>query len=748
MAKDLIKIYNERQVKENFVPIDEEDIAHAVDIPVKEIKLEFIEKSSQKKPKKQAKRKSTSKKNWIEKFKIPGPEKLPPKGYILIITEKPQASIKIANALTDSAVVKKGASGVYYYEIEKDNKKIIVACAVGHLFTLAEVSKTYNAPSFNIKWAPNFLIRKGDFTKKYYDTLAKLCKKASEIIVATDYDIEGEVIGMNIVKYICNQKDAQRMKFSTLTQNELKQSYTNRSNTLNWHQGIAGETRHYIDWIYGINISRALMDAVKSAGRFRLISIGRVQGPTLNLLVKKELEIKAFNPEKYWQVFLEITDGKNTLEVKHIKDLKKQKDLEKFKELKGKKGKAKTEKSQHKVIPPAPFDLTSLQTEAYRHHRITPSNTLRAAQNLYLAGLISYPRTSSQKLPPEIGYNKIIKKIAKIFNLESSVTRKKPIEGKKSDPAHPSIYPTGEFQKLSGDDEKIFNLIAKRFISCFTDDAVLDDKKITAEIETLKFAAKGVTITKKGWMAVYPSNLKESELGDIEENIEVKNVKIEEKLTQPPKRYTPASIVSELEKKNLGTKATRSSIIETLYDRGYIKERSIEATTLGISMISTLEKNCPTIIEEQLTRDIEKRLENIRSSKSPLEKEKEILKDTEKVMSTIWEQFQKNKLNIGKDLIKATEKLWEEQKKDNQLMQCPVCKRGSLTIKYTKKYNRFFVACDNYPECKTTYTLPPNSLIKRTDKQCEFCKFSILMSIRKGKRPWFFCFNPDCPSKK
>jgi DNA topoisomerase-1 len=367
---------------------------------------------------------------------------------------------------------------------------------------------------------------------------------------------------------------------------------------------------------------------------------------------------------------------------------------------------------------------------------------------LYLAGVISYPRTSSQKIPKEIEYDKILKRLKKEFSFAKFASRKTPIEGKKSDPAHPSIYPTGEFHELDGDDEKIYNLIVKRFISCFCDDSVLDNKKINVVVEGLKFNTKGIAIVEKGWMNVYPSNVEEVEIPDMEGKVNVDKCDIEEKLTQPPKRYSPASIISTLEKKNLGTKATRSSILETLYDRGYIKDKSIKATSLGISLIQSLEKNCPIIIEEKLTRDIENSLEDIRNAKSPLKEEEKILEDTKKIIYKIGEKFEENEEQIGKDLVAATERLWAEQKKENEIMDCKVCDKGKLGIRYGKQYKRYFVACDNYPDCKTTYGLPPNGLMKKTEKICEECGFPMLMALRKGKRPWIFCFNPECASRK
>ena len=573
----------------------------------------------------------------------------------------------------------------------------------------------------------------------------------------TDYDVEGEVIGWNIIRFVAGknaEKTAKRMKFSTLTKQELESSYDNLQKTINWGQAYAGETRHFLDWMYGINLSRALMSAIKSAGRFKILSIGRVQGPALNLIVKKELEIQKFKSEPYWQVFINLKGHKP--ELIYEKNIKKKNDLDKFKNLKNQEGEAATEKKLRNLSPPYPFDLTSLQREAYRLFGINPSRTLQLAQNLYLAGLISYPRTSSQKIPPEIQPLKILNKLKNKFPEVNLTTRKMPIEGGKSDPAHPSIYPTGEQGTMNADEKKIYNLIAKRFISCFCEDALVEDKRITfiTDKSKLKFLAKGLEIKEKNWLNVYPIKIKEQEIEDIQGKKTIEKSRVEEKLTQPPRRYTPASIITELEKKSLGTKSTRANIIETLYNRNYIKEQSIQATPLGINLISSLEKHSKIIIDEKLTRHFEREMTSIQEAKKNLKNLQDItIKEAKKTITKISEDMKKNEDKIGKELVNATEENYKEERENNLLEICPVCKKAQLRIIFNRKFKRSFIGCSNYPKCKTTFSLPPGMIKIIKDKEgkiqlCEHCGFPKLMRILKGKRPWIFCFNPSCPTNE
>lgn len=755
--EEILKITTEKKPS-SVTPTDEilkKSVIKTSSKPLRS-ELETIEKPGivkrKKSTRKKATRKKTARKTAKKTITKNEPYKIPKillkkSGYELIITEKPQAALKISSAL-GNATKREFTRGVPYYDLKRNGKQIIVACAVGHLFTLKQMTPGSAIPNFDIDWVPNYIARKGDFSKKYYDTLLKLAKNAGEITVATDFDVEGEVIGTNIVKLICNQQDAKRMKFSTLTEKELNNAYDNKLPSIEWGQEIAGEARHHLDWYYGINLSRALMNAIKTTGKFKIMSIGRVQGPTLALIVKKEKEIQAFVPVPYWQVF--ITAKTPKLDFKYTKDIFDKNELTKFDNLVGKTGPATTKITEHIMPPNPPFNLTNLQTEAYKLFGTTPANTLKAAQSLYLAGLISYPRTSSQKLPEAIDYKTILQTLKIRYKVPALITKDRPIEGKKTDPAHPSIYPTGNKPPiLSGAEDKIYDLIVKRFLALFCDDAILERKRIVLDIEGLKFSKNGQEIKKKAWLDFYPTKTKEEQVPTVNKEMTVTNQNTEEKETQPPKRFSQASILSELEKRNLGTKATRASILDTLYDRGYIREKSIEATTLGISLIETLERYSPIIIDEDLTKELQDEMDKMAESKTkPLKEKEEIIEKAKKTIIKIAKDFERNEAKIGSELMNAEEKQRKRQKEENKLTKCPKCNYGDLAITYSPKNRRFFIACNAYPNCKTTYSLPPKGTIKKVGKDCEKCGFPLLMALSSGKKPWIFCFNTECETNK
>lgn len=667
----------------------------------------------------------------------------------LIISEKPAAANKIANALGTPTIKKVGQ--VSYYEIK--DKNIIIAPAVGHLFTLAEIKKTGKYPSFDISWQPTWEISKSSaFAKKYYNVLKKLAKEADEFIVACDYDIEGEVIGLNIVRYLCKQKDAERMKFSTLTAPELRQAYQNKSPTLDWGQAEAGLTRHYLDWYWGINLSKAVTKAFSlAAHRFQPLSIGRVQGPTLDLLNDRELEIQRFKPKNYWQISLLLNLHGKEFQALHKTDkFWKEEEAKKiFKKIKDKDAKINSiNKTERKSHPPFPFDLTTLQTEAWRCFRISPKQTLQIAQSLYTSALISYPRTSSQIIPPSIKTNKILKDIARQQQYKHALDllNRKPTKGKKKDPAHPPILPTGEFPKaLESREHKIYDLIVKRFLAIFGDSAVHETTNIDFEVEKEPFILKGIRTVKQGWQKLYEPYIKreEIELPSLKENeIFKQKSKSDKKQTEPPRRYSQASLIRTLEKENLGTKATRAQIIDTLYKRDYLQDMAIQVTKLGQEMISIFNKYAPDILSKELTRNFEDEMEKIRQRKF---KKELVLEKARKLITKLLIDFDKHQQAIGKELAQA---LTETQKEQNCLATCPNCKKGTIRIIYSKKTRKRFLACDAYPKCRTTWPLPQQGLVKVTKIKCKECGMPKISVFTKGRRPWQFCPNMKCPGRE
>ena len=663
----------------------------------------------------------------------------------VIVCEKPTSAEKIAKALSPSAKKKVYNKKVKYWELKKDSKDITVVSAVGHLYSLTPDNpkdKVY----FDLHWAPAYEVNKrgSGFTKDYVRAIKKIAKGADSYVHACDYDTEGTLIGYNALKYACGQKDLSkisRMKFSTLTKKDLLEAYANKID-LDMNQVDSGIARHVLDYYFGVNISKALMKSVRSAKhRFLKLSAGRVQTPTLSILVEREKEIKNFVPEPYWMIKA-IIEGK--IEVDHVdgKIFDKARAEEIMAKCQGKDATVdKISISKSSTKPPVPFNLGGLQSEAYNVFGFSPKKTQTIAQNLYTSGYTSYPRTSSQKLPERLDFKSIFMQLSNDGEFRKHISqlpsKLKPNNGKKDDAAHPAIHPTGILpQGLSKDDKKIYELIVYRFISVFFEAAKFETMSTTLDIENEKFRFRRRRVTHKGWMEHYPfRKIDDEEFPDFKEGdlVKVLDLISDEKETKPPARYNQASLIKELEKRELGTKATRADIIDKLYDRKFITgTQKIEVNQLGENMIDTLSTYCKDITSEELTRNFENKLEGIDNNTATRQ---EIITDGQKEVTVILGDISKNSKEIGN-------KLYDAYQESNIVGTCPNC-GGNLVKRYSPKTKAYFVGCSNYPDCTTVYSIPKGTNFLK--KKCEKCGLPI---ISFGKPRQRACLDANCGKDK
>ncbi len=678
--------------------------------------------------------------------------------HTLIISEKPQSAFRIASALAEGSAKKVKKGGAYWYEFTRNDKKHVVVPAVGHLFALdTKKGKGWDYPVFDVNWVPTHGKKGYEYTKKYFNNIKRLVKKPREFIIATDYDREGEVIGFNILRFLCNKEDAKRMKFSTLTKTDLVEAYDNVMKNIDFGQAEAGLTRHFLDFFWGINTTRALTLAMKGflKNAFVVVSSGRVQSPTLKILAKREKEIKTFKPDPYWQLELHcLCDGRVLVALYEKDKIWKKDNAQKiYDECKDKDGKVKDiQKRTYKHLPPVPMDTTALLTEAYSSFGFSPSQTMSLAEALYNQALISYPRTGSQKLPAKIGYKKILTELSKIkgfkqFAREILSKPLKPREGKKIDPAHVAIYPTGEIPKrLTKQQTKLYDLIVKRFFAVFGKPAIREHVKVILDVKGHKFILSGARTVDQGWIRYLKEyvKFKEQALPEMKKGqvLKARELLLLDKETQPPNRFSQASIIHEMEKHGLGTKATRSQILRTLYDRGYISGRSIQVTDFGEKVIEVLNDYCPRIINEELTRKFEEEMERISETKK---KRKDVVNNARKVLTEILSDFKRHEDNIGEELSKA----YISYKKDQKVIgKCPEC-GSDLRIITSRRTGKRFVGCSGYKDgCRFSTPLPKHGFIKGLEKSCKVCGYPMIAVKFRGKRWFTSCTNMQCPTKE
>lgn len=683
----------------------------------------------------------------------------------LCISEKPTAAKRLATALDEKKKPKKiqtprSFSKVPVWESVRGRDKIITIPALGHLYSTVEDSTFgWHYPAFSYKWVPSYIANEKNNTKPFILAFEKFGKEIPNVIVATDYDLEGEVIGATIAKYACKQEltNVKRMKFSTLTDKDIIEAFTNLQPSININVAHAGFTRHEVDWLFGINLTRALTLAIKhSTGRYKLITTGRVQGPTLKFVADREREIQTFVPVPRWVIDAQIAFEGEAIPIEYSKKFIST--LAEANQIvtgtKGKEGIVKDIVTKQIIQnPPPPFNLSVLQSEAYRYFGYAPSRTLKIAETLYLDALISYPRTSSQQFPDTINHREIIKELSKnnLYSSRASTLLSKtkliPTMGSKKDPAHPPIHPTGKTNSNPRTEEKnIYNLITCRYLALFGEAAIKESLRLDLNFNNFIYYLRGIKVVKKGWLALYApfGKVEEIELpglvvGDI---VRLLSVDHKQSFTQPPSRYNPNSLLKKMEDEELGTKATRAQIIDILYSRGFIEDESINATDLGFAVIDTLEKNSPEIISIELTRKLEREMEAITLGELPRE---QVLLNSIRELKDVLEKFQKKEKIIGATLEEQIQNLTQRQR---MLGNCPVCKQGELIITRSTSTKKRFVGCTGYYKklCDWSAPIPQTGFASPAKKVCSYCGFPMLTLRRKGKRPFTMCPNwLTCP---
>jgi len=683
--------------------------------------------------------------------------------YTLVIAEKADAAERIASSISKEKVKKKTELNVPYFEFNRNGRRVVVVPASGHLYTVTQKRGGRNYyPVYTLKWVPKFTVERGsERTKNMVKLIEKLSRAADELVNAADYDIEGSLIGYTILKYACGerQNEAKRMKFSTLTRDELIHAYENLMPHLDFELAEAGQTRHEVDWLYGVNLSRALtLSALKQAEKYVTLSIGRVQGPTLQLVVQREVEIRSFVPTPYWEIDTVAEIQKNEYKLSYEKDrLEREKEaLEIAARCSGKTGEIfKIDEKEVRRAPLDPFDLGTLQNEAYRFFRYNPRRTLDIAERLYLDALTSYPRTSSQKLPPTINYRNVLEGLLKNKKYEKNAKRLlsqkdlTPKQGKKEDPAHPAIYPTGKppERELSAHEAKVYDIVVKRFMATFGKPTVSLRTQVSIECGGHNYFLHGRRIIDEGWISLYRPYVEAEETIlpwlSVGQKILLKSVESISKFTEPQRRYNPASLLKVMEENGIGTKATRADIIETLYERGYLRDERMEATEIGFTVIKILSKHCPEITSFELTRNIEDKMEKIEKK---IEQRANVLKDAVAELGPILGHLKSREKAIGVELAQAIK---TEALRRRFVGSCPECKTGNLIILRSRRTHKQFIGCTNFftGKCKKSLPLPQRARVSTTDRTCKTCSWPIIVVKWAKRRPFQVCINPECPAK-
>lgn len=574
--------------------------------------------------------------------------------------------------------------------------------------------------------------------KRIVSLLQKLSKKADLVTIATDFDTEGELIGKEayeLVRQANKSVTIDRARFSAITQQELHHAFSHTTD-LDFALAAAGEARQSIDLMWGASLTRFISLAARRGGQ-NILSVGRVQSPTLTMIVDREKEIEAFVPEKYWQLSLTTEKRGEAIEARHTSG--------RFHD------KAAAEQARNRSV--APLTVTEVRTGTKQDHSPSPfdtttyivaaarlgfsaANAMRIAEDLYMNGFISYPRTDNTVYPPSLDLDAILKTLhtspfRKDVDWILANRRAVPTRGKKSSTDHPPIHPTGcATKELLGDDAfRIYELVVRRFLATLAPDAQWKTLKILFDAGGEEYTTTGGQLMEPGWHAVYPfSEARETLLPAFEtgEKLPIKQVTLDEKETQPPARFTQSKLIQRMEELGLGTKSTRHEVIAKLVSRKYVEGAPLRPTLVGRAVIESLEVHADTITKPDMTATLESHMQLIKESTRTRE---DVIKESRKMLHAAFDQLEANEQVIGDDIRTRTAE-------EMNLGKCPVC-GGTLAIKHMRG-NSQFIGCSRYPDCTFNIGLPMAQwgFAVRTDDVCEKHGLNFVRLVRKGARPW------------
>ena len=615
-----------------------------------------------------------------------------------------------------------------------------VVASMGHIRDLPksklgiDVEHDFEPQYINIRGKANLI-----------NSLKKDAKAAKVVYLATDPDREGEAIAWHLA-YILGipENEVCRVTFNEITKETVKESIKN-PRKIDKNLTDAQQARRVLDRIVGYKISPILWKKVK-----RGLSAGRVQSVAVKLIVDRENEIEAFIPEEYWNIYAELSKNKEKFVARFYGKDGKKLELHKKEEVdeiiknieNGKYIVTDIKKGEKKRTPAPPFTTSTMQQEASRKLGFPIRKTMQVAQGLYegvkveekgTVGLITYMRTDSTRISEEARAAAKVH-ITQKYGEKYYENRYYKTKSGAQD-AHEGIRPTYidlEPEKvkdsLTPDQYKLYRLIYNRFIASQMAPAVFDTIAANIDVNNYNFKANGQTLKFKGFMSVYVEDKdvktnedEESKMPELQIGEEVKKEKLDPKqsFTEPPPRYTEASLVKALEEKGIGRPSTYATIISTILDRRYIRkeQKQLVPTDLGKVVNKLLVENFKDIINVEFTADIENQFDEIAEGKEPWKQ----------VIREFYTPFEQEVEKVDKEL--------EHVKLEEEVTDIPCDKCGRMMVVKYGEYGKF-LACPGYPECKNV-----KPFVEKIDVPCPIC--GGVVQVRKTKRGknYYICEN-------
>ena len=721
----------------------------------------------------------------------------------LIVTEKNNSAKKIADILSGGEAKADAAYKVPFYTWSDADGDQMTIGLKGHVMSPAfpdDPDHDYgNWQKTNLHDLIDAELIKEPTDKNVVKAVRKVAKEADSIVIATDYDREGELIGLEALEQIidanpgaadgqagasgddplANRPPIKRARYSALTKEEIERAFAELDD-LSYDLAYAGATRQDIDLIWGATLTRAVSLATRRFGS-NFLSVGRVQSPTLALIVERELERRAHVPKPYWEVFARFKHPEESFEAHHATDKFWDK-AEADAALAGTKSPGvvkEVSSKRNSRKPPTPFNTTAFTTDASSRLGITPSRAMQLAEDLYMDGFISYPRTDNTVYPRSLPTRELVSSLVRVpefaiaaFLLDGDLT---PTRGRKETTDHPPIYPTQAVHPgaLDGPKRRVYELIVRRFLATFAPPMVTESTRADIEAGSETYFVRGSVVVDPGYAAIYTYARSSDE--EIPKLTRGQSLELDgdpwmvDKETQPPARISQGRLVEMMEERGLGTKATRADIIQKLYDRGYVFANPPEPSETGIAMYKAFHEYVPRMATPEMTAELEQDMDQIAAGETSKD---EVLRVSRKMLHSTTTDLgfhppsDDPDADPGKDRREQFAKqIWAGMDEDKFLGPCKVCEEAGrshedgspnrLRIIELKGGKRMY-GCEGWdrdnPEspnsCQVSGPLPGRGYeLWRLEERCSICGEMPRLTVKGFRgRPWKLCLNDDCPS--
>lgn len=613
-----------------------------------------------------------------------------------------------------------------------------VLASIGHI---RDLKKSTMSVDFENNYEPEYINIRGK--GPLINDLKKEAKKAKQVYLASDPDREGEAISWHLAHILnLDEHDKNRVVFNEITKDAVKNAFK-EPRQIDMDLVDAQQARRVLDRIVGYSISPILWKKVKKG-----LSAGRVQSVALKLIIDRENEINAFKPEEYWTIDGTFKKGARQFQASFYSINGKKMKLATNDDVKNVLSQIKSdeftvesvEKKERKRHAPLPYTTSSMQQDAANKINFRTRKTMMVAQQLYeginigsgVQGLITYMRTDSTRISP-VAQNEAAAFITERFGEKYSKHGSRIKNSSGAQDAHEAIRPSSVFNTpeniakyLDKDQLKLYTLIWNRFVASQMTAAVFDTMSVKLEQNSVQFAASGSQVKFDGYLVIYNDSdknkiLPEMEKGDIVKRV---NTNPEQHFTQPPARYSEATLIKTLEENGVGRPSTYAPTIETIQKRYYVKlvSKRFEPTELGEIVNSSIIEFFPDIVNVKFTADMEAKLDDVEVGKE----------QWQKVIDEFYQPFEK-------EVAKAETEMEKIQIKDEPAgFDCEVC--GSPMVIKLGRYGKFY-ACSNFPDCHHT-----KAIVKEIGVECPKCHQGQIIERKTKRNRLFYGCNryPDC----